>query len=73
VFVHFINFACRGFEGLAQYRVLAEFNPYYVSIVYRILVWKSKGKRPLGIPRRRYDVTLKLDHRKDERVWTSAE
>jgi hypothetical protein len=29
--------------------------------VYRILVGKSEGKRPLGRPRRRYEDNIKLD------------
>jgi len=29
--------------------------------VYRVLVGKPKGKRPLGIPRRRWEDTIKMD------------
>jgi hypothetical protein len=29
--------------------------------VYRILVGKPKGKRPLGIPRRRWEDNIKTD------------
>jgi hypothetical protein len=29
--------------------------------VYRILVGKSEGKRPLGRPRRRWDDNIKMD------------
>jgi hypothetical protein len=29
--------------------------------VYRILVWKPEGKRPLGRPRRRWKDTIKMD------------
>ena len=29
--------------------------------VYRILVWKLEGKRPLGIPRRRWVDNNRLD------------
>jgi hypothetical protein len=31
--------------------------------VYRILVGKPKGKRPLGIPRRRWEDNIKMDLR----------
>jgi hypothetical protein len=31
--------------------------------VYRVLVGKPEGKRPLGRPRRRWDDGIKLDHR----------
>jgi len=29
--------------------------------VYRVLVWKPEGKRPLGRPRRRWENTVKMD------------
>ena len=29
--------------------------------VYRILVWKSEGKNPLGRPRRRWEDNIKMD------------
>ena len=29
--------------------------------VYRVLVGKPEGKRPLGRPRRRWDVNIKMD------------
>jgi len=29
--------------------------------VYRILVWKPEGKRPLGRPRRRWEDNIKMD------------
>jgi hypothetical protein len=29
--------------------------------VYRVLVGKSEGKRPLGIPRRRWEDNIKMD------------
>ena len=29
--------------------------------VYRLLVWKSEGNRPLGRPRRRWDDNIKMD------------
>ena len=29
--------------------------------VYRVLVGKSKGKRPLGRPRRRWEDNIKMD------------
>jgi hypothetical protein len=31
--------------------------------VYRVLVWRFEGKRPLGRPRRRYDDNIKMDFR----------
>jgi hypothetical protein len=38
---------------------------------YRILVGKSEGKRPLGIPRRRWLVNIKMDLR--EIGWGSMD
>jgi len=29
--------------------------------VYRVLVWKPEGKRPLGRPRRRWEDDIKMD------------
>ena len=29
--------------------------------IYRVLVWKPEGKRPLGIPRRRWEGNIKMD------------
>jgi hypothetical protein len=29
--------------------------------VYRVLVWKSEGKRPLGRPRCRWEDNIKMD------------
>jgi hypothetical protein len=29
--------------------------------VFRVLVWKSAGKRPLGIPRRRWEDNIKIN------------
>jgi hypothetical protein len=29
--------------------------------VYRVLVWKTEGKRPLGRPRRRWEGNIKAD------------
>jgi len=29
--------------------------------VYRVLVMKPEGKRPLGIPRRKWDDNIKMD------------
>jgi hypothetical protein len=31
--------------------------------VYRVLVWRSEGKRPLGRPRRRWEDNIKMDLR----------
>jgi hypothetical protein len=31
--------------------------------VYRVLVWRPEGKRPLGIPRRRWEDNIKMDLR----------
>jgi hypothetical protein len=31
--------------------------------IYRVLVWRSKGKRPLGRPRRRWEDNIKMDLR----------
>jgi hypothetical protein len=39
--------------------------------VYRVLVGKAKGKRPLGRPRRRWDDGIRMDLR--EIGWGSVE
>jgi hypothetical protein len=42
---------------------------------YRILVGKSKGKRPVGRPRRRWVDNIKIDLREigwDGMVWTGS-
>jgi len=31
------------------------------SYVYRVLVWKPEGKRPLGRPRLRWEDNIKMD------------
>jgi hypothetical protein len=31
--------------------------------VYRVFVWRPKGKRPLGRPRRRWEDNIKMDLR----------
>ena len=36
--------------------------------VYRVLVGKPEGKKPLGIPRRRWVDNIKMDFRKWEGV-----
>jgi hypothetical protein len=38
--------------------------------VYRILVGKPEGKRPLGRPRRRWVDNIKMDLRYNGVVWT---
>jgi hypothetical protein len=41
--------------------------------VYRDLVWKPEGKRPLGRPRRRREDNIMMDFRKwDVWVWTGS-
>jgi hypothetical protein len=30
--------------------------------VYRVLVWKTEGKRPLGKPWRKWEDNIKMDH-----------
>jgi hypothetical protein len=40
--------------------------------VYRVLVWRPEGKRPLGRPRRRWKDNIKMDLREiwiDEANW----
>jgi hypothetical protein len=39
--------------------------------VYRVLVGKSKGKRPLGRPRRRWEDNIKMDLREIEADGTN--
>jgi hypothetical protein len=36
----------------------------------RILLEKSEGKRPLGRPRRSWEINIKMDLRYDGVVWT---
>jgi hypothetical protein len=38
--------------------------------VYRILVGKPEGKRPLGRPRRRWEYNIKIFREWDVGVWT---
>jgi hypothetical protein len=39
--------------------------------VYKVLVGKPEGKRPLGRPRRRWEDNIRMDFRKwDVGVWT---
>ena len=38
--------------------------------VYRVLVGKPEGKRPLGRPRRRLVDNIKMDRRWDVGMWT---
>jgi hypothetical protein len=38
--------------------------------VYRVLVGKREGKRPLGIPRRRWEKYIKIDLREIRGVGT---
>ena len=33
----------------------------YGGGVHRVLVWKPKGKRPMGRPRRRWEDNIKMD------------
>jgi len=33
-----------------------------VSVPYRVLVWKLKGKRTFASPRRRWEGNIKIDH-----------
>ena len=41
--------------------------------VFRFLMGKPEGKRPLGRPRRRWDDNFKMDFRKwDVGVWTGS-
>ena len=42
--------------------------------VYRVLVVKPEGKRPLGRPRRRWDDNIKIDLQKVGwgRTWTGS-
>ena len=39
--------------------------------LYRVLVGKPEGKRPLGTPRRRWDDNIKMDVR-EVGVWTGS-
>jgi len=41
--------------------------------VYRVLVGKPEGQRPLARPRRRWEDSIKMDLRKwDVGVWTGS-
>jgi hypothetical protein len=37
-------------------------------VVYRVLVGKPEGKKPLGRPRRRWKCNMKMDLQEDERI-----
>jgi hypothetical protein len=37
--------------------------------VYSVLIWRSEGKRPLGIPRRRWEDNIKLNLRE---IWVDV-
>ena len=40
---------------------------------YRVLVGKPEGRRPLGIPRLRWEDNIKMDFRKlDVGAWTGS-
>jgi hypothetical protein len=41
--------------------------------VYRVLVGKPEGKRPLGRPRRRWDDGIRMDLREIGWVWGGVE
>jgi hypothetical protein len=46
--------------------------------IYRVLVGKPEGKRPLGIPRRRWEDNIKLDLREigiegANRIWLAQD
>jgi len=38
--------------------------------VYRVLVRKPEGRRPLGRPRRRWMDNMRLDVQEDVGIWT---
>jgi len=38
--------------------------------VYRVLVRKTEGKRPLGRPRRRWIILERISRRWDVGIWT---
>jgi hypothetical protein len=40
--------------------------------MYRVLVGKPEGKRPLGRPRCRWEDTLKMEGRSDLGMWTGS-
>jgi hypothetical protein len=41
--------------------------------IYRVLVWKPEGKRPLRRPRHRWGNTIKMDVQEVEcRAWTGS-
>jgi hypothetical protein len=43
------------------------------KVAYRVLVWKRAGKRPLGGPRRRWEVNIKMNLQEVEcGVWTGS-
>ena len=37
--------------------------------VYRVLVWKPEGKRPLGRPRRRWEDSIKMNLQEVMNIW----
>jgi hypothetical protein len=40
--------------------------------VYRVLVGKSEGKRPLGRPRRRWEDVIWIFRMWDMEIWTGS-
>ena len=40
--------------------------------VYRVVVWKPDGKRPLVGPRRRWEDNIKMDLKWDVGVWAGS-
>jgi hypothetical protein len=56
---------CRALHG--EYSQLLDTSPWHVAQigegrgVYRVLVGKPEGKRPLGRPRRRWEDNIKMD------------
>jgi hypothetical protein len=42
-------------------------------VVYRVLVEKTEGKRPLGIPRRRWEYNIKMGLQEvGKGAWTES-
>jgi hypothetical protein len=41
--------------------------------VFRVLLWKPEGKRPLGRPRRKWEDNIKMDLQEvGWRLWTGS-
>ncbi|KAJ4428247.1 hypothetical protein ANN_24264 [Periplaneta americana] len=58
--------------GLSQNNLRVHYKDYFQYLLYRVLVGRSEGKRPLGSLRCRWEDNIKMDLREvgyDDREW----